>query len=165
MIARFSTTGVRIVTLWASLLSLIGCGADAPKVVTTSDLTFPVVVIFGSSSAALYRDAGDLGTMQIGHLNAVTEPPPLIDSAFAIYRLAKLGSTHGGVWLMTHPTGSTPVTFELEPWPQTGIAAARELLTKRLDNQTWREDLVEARAGIAQGTELQTMFGIVKGEQ
>src|SRR5258706_5792043 len=91
--------------------SVPGCKASPPAV---SDLAFPVAVVFGRSSVVLFNDPTALGTMQIGNLNAVPEPPPLIDSTFAVYTLAKLASTHNGLWLMAHPTGSTPVTFALE---------------------------------------------------
>ena len=83
----------------------------------------------------------------MGILNTVNGPPPLIDSHFVIYHLAKLASTHGGLWIMTHPTSGTPVTFELERAPESGIEAARALLRARLDDQTWRTDLAQKRGG------------------
>ncbi len=145
---------------WTSLLALIGC---APKPATMADVKFPAVVIFGTTSTAIYRDAADLGEMSIGQLNAVKGPPPLIDSSFTVYRLDKLGSTHGGLWLMAHPTGTTPVTFELARADKTGIDAARVLLRARLDEQTWRDDLDAARQVIATSQDLAAMFAAVKG--
>jgi hypothetical protein len=145
---------------WTSLLALIGC---APKPATVADLTFPVVVIFGTTAAALYRDAADLGEMSIGHLNAQNGSPPLIDSSFVVYRLDKLASTHSSMWLMTHPTGTTSVTFELARAETSGIDAARRLLRARLDEQTWRDDLDDARRAIATGNDLAAMFAAVKG--
>jgi hypothetical protein len=98
--------------------------------------------------------------MQIGHLNAVTEPPPLIDSRFAIHPLGKLASTHNGLWLIAHPTGSTPVTFALERGRNSGIEAARTLLGQRLDEQTWRTDLDEARRALAHEQNLVRMVAL-----
>lgn len=77
---------------WTALFALpAGCRAKPP---TVADLRFPVAVIFGNSSVVAFEDAAALGTMLITHLNAVTGPPPLLDSEFAIYTITKLGSTH-----------------------------------------------------------------------
>ena len=110
----------------------------------------------------LFKDATDLGTMRMGNLNTVTGPPPLIDSDFAVYTMAKLASAHNGLWLMTHPTSGTPVTFELERAPKTGIEAARDLMRPYLDQQTWRSDLEQKRRALAAEKTLPGMVSIVK---
>lgn len=150
---------------WTALFALLaGCRAKPP---TVADLHFPVAVIFGNSSVVAFKDAAALGTMLIANLNAVTGPPPLLDSEFAIYTMTKLGSTHNGLWLMSHPTGSTPVKFELERAPKSGVEAARELLRLRLDAQNWRSDLEEQRRALNAERTLAGMVEVVNspGEQ
>ncbi|MCE9610103.1 MAG: hypothetical protein K8R23_07825 [Chthoniobacter sp.] len=150
---------------WAAVLALFtGCREKVAPAPTLADLHFPVAVIFQKGSVALYSDAAALGTMSIGQLNAVTEPPPLIDSSFAIYRLAKLRSTHNDLWLMANPTGITPVSFTLERLGPSGMDAARELLRARLDAQTWRTDLDEKRRALAAEQTLTGMAGVVRSE-
>jgi hypothetical protein len=154
-------SALRDVVKWTAMLGLFaGCRAKqaSPSV---ADLHFPVAVIFGTSSVVAFKDAADLSTMRMGNLNTLTGPPPLIDSSFAIYTMIKLGSTHNGLWLMTHPTSGTPVTFELERAPNTGIEAARALLRARLDDQTWRRDLEEKRRALAVEPTLAGMIEIV----
>ena len=154
---------MRRVMRWATLFALLaGCRSKPPPPPTIADLHFPVVVIFGTTSVVKFASAADLGTMVIASLNAVTGPPPLIDSSFANYTLEKLGSTHNGLWLMAHPTGSTPVTFELKRSPKSGIETARELIRARLDDQTWRDDLEEKRRALAAEQTLAGMFAIVR---
>jgi hypothetical protein len=158
---------MRGVMKWAALLALLtGCRPKPtpPPPPTVADLQFPVVVIFGKTSAVKFKDAADLGTMSMGSLNAVTGPPPLIDSSFAIYTLEKLGSTHGALWLMANPVGYTPVKFELARAPKSGIETARELMRLYLDDQTWRRDLEEMRRALAAERTLPGMFAIVRPE-
>jgi hypothetical protein len=151
---------------WAALLALLsGCRSKPPPPpLKVADLHFPVVVIFGKASVVKFASAEALGTMSIGSLNAVIGPPPLIDSTFTVYTLTKLGSTHNGLWLMANPTGVTPVTFELERAPKSGLEAARELMRLRLEEQTWRTDLDEKRRALAAEQTLAGMFAIVNGE-
>lgn len=151
---------------WAALLALFtGCREKPAPAPTLADVRFPAVVVFQRSSVALYPDAASLGTMSMGQLNAVTEPPPLIDSSFAIYTLTDLRSTHGGLWLMANPTGSTPVTFTLARAPKSGIDTARELMRGKLDEQTWRSDLEEKRRALATAQTLAEMIAIVRSEK
>ena len=155
---------VRDVMRWTILFVLLaGCRVQPPPPPSIADLHFPVAVIFGNASVVLFKDAGDLGIMQIGNLNTVTGPPSLIDSTFAIYSMVKLGSTHNGLWLMAHPTGPTPVTFELERASKTGIEAARELMKLRLDEQTWRTDIEQKRRALTAEQTLPGMVTIVQG--
>jgi hypothetical protein len=149
---------------WFLLCALLaGCRSSPPPPPTVADLHFPVVVLFGNASVGTYPDVAALGTMLIAHLNAVTGPPPLIDSQLAIYRLDQLGSTHNGLWLMAHPTGSTTVHFELRRTPQSGPEAARDLLRACLDAQTWRHDLEQRRRDLATQQTLPGMLAIVQG--
>ena len=60
-----------------------------------------------------------------------TQPPFLIDSRLDIYRLEKLASVHGGMWLMANPSGTTEVTFELMRVAQADVAQARRLIAER----------------------------------
>jgi hypothetical protein len=129
---------------------------------SVSDLQFPVAVIFGRASVVKFTDSADLGKMLVQNLISIDGPPALIDSHFAIYHLAKLRSTHNGLWLMANPTGITPVTFELQRDPESGIAAARTLLRSRLDDQTWRTDLEQQRHQLDSQQTLDAMLKIVQ---
>jgi hypothetical protein len=153
--------GARVMLLFVLFAGCRGRPAQPPAV---EDLRFPVVVIYGKSSAMLFPDAAALGTARIGDLNAVVGPPPLIDSNFGIYTLQEFGSTHGGLWLMTHPTGSTPVKFKLERAPKSGLEIARGLMRARLDEQTWRGDLPERREALAREQTLAGMAAVVEGK-
>ncbi|MBE2180671.1 MAG: hypothetical protein IAE97_09395 [Chthoniobacterales bacterium] len=148
---------------WTLLIALVaGCRAKPEP--TVADLHFPVVVIYGTTSVVLYPNAHTLGFASIASLNALTGPPALIDSDFNIYILEELASTHGTLWLMTHPTGNTPVTFQLARAPESGIAVARQLLRPRLEDQTWRDDLDQGREALAREETLAGMFAIVDGK-
>ena len=99
--------------LAALLASLAGCGPKKPA--TVADLHFPVAVLHPGSSTVLYHTAADLNAMHVNHLILGTDGPAvLIDSEFVIFIMENLRSTHGGLWLMTHPSGVTSVTFELK---------------------------------------------------
>ncbi len=149
----------------AALLALLtGCRARPLPPPPVADLRFPVAVNYQRGAVVLYSDAAALGHMSIGQLHAVTGPPPLIDSSFAIYTLEKLASTRSVWWLLINPTGSTPVTFELKRAPESGLEAARALLRTRLDDQTWRDDLEEKRRALAAEQTLAGMVAIVRGK-
>ena len=153
---------LRCAFLLALFTSCLSKPAPPPAV---ADLRFPVVVIYGKSSAVLFHDAKSLDTARIADLNAVVGPPPLIDSDFRIYTLRELGSTHGSLWLMAHPTGSTPVSFKLERASKSGIETARELMRARLDEQTWRSDLAQSREALAGEQTLAGMAAIVNAKR
>ena len=152
------TTLPGVVLRAALAVLLAGCRAKPQPPPTVADLHFPVVVLFENAPATIFQNAADLGTMRIGYLHALKGPPPLIDSSFHIYTLSGLASTHGGLWLLANPTGVTPVTFQLEPSPKSGLAAARELMRSRLEAQTWRRDLDQKRAALATQ---QTLAGLI----
>ena len=144
------------------LLSALLAGCRGKPAPTVADLHFPVVVIYGKSTAMLFPEAAALGEARIADLNAVIGPPPLIDSNFDIYTLREFGSTHNGLWLMTHPTGSTPVSFKLERAAKSGIETARALMRARLDEQTWRDDLAQRREALGREQTLAGMVTIVE---
>lgn len=153
---------MRGITQCAAILALLtGCRAKPLPPPTVADLHFPVAVNYQRGSVVLFRDATSLHTMSIGQLNAVTEPPPLIDSKFAIYTLEKLGSTHNFLWLMINPTGSTPVKFELKRAPKSGIEAARAVFRSRLDEQHWRDNMEEKRRELDKELTLTGMVELV----
>jgi len=157
---------------WTALfLLLVGCGpkpvpppAAAPQSIPVTELHFPVIVFFGQTSVGTFKDADDLGTIYINQLTAVDGPPPLVDSQFNVYRLAKFRSTHGDLWLMAHPSGGTPVTFELQRAEPSGIEAARALMRQWLDQQTWRHDLDQSRRALASEKTFSGMLKIVHTE-
>jgi hypothetical protein len=157
------TAGIRGWSALALLFPFLsGCRDQPPP--SVGDLRFPVVVIYGTSSAVLFQNPQALSSARIADLNAVTEPPPLIDSDFKIHILQGLSSTHSSLWLMAHPTGSTPVRFRLERATDSGIEAARALMKSRLDVQTWRNDLHKQREAIDRATTLDEMFSIISPE-
>ena len=52
--------------------------------------------------------------MHTNYLKLNSGTPVLIDSEFKIYSLDNFQSTHGGLWLMAHPSEATDVTFDLK---------------------------------------------------
>ena len=154
--------------LIAFFSALTGC---SPKPVpkpqpppTVADLHFPVVVLFPSTTSLLYKNAADLGVMHMNLVMNYSGLPVLIDSDFNIYTMVKLSSTHGGLWLMAHPSGTTEVKFELERAPKSGLQAALEATRAQLDAQTWRHDLEKRRKKLASQTTLPGMQKIVEVE-
>lgn len=120
------------------LLLFVSCKEEpAPRI---SALRFPVVVLFSSSSSRVCRDAGELTNMHTNYLTLNSGAPVLIDSEFKIYSLDHFQSTHGGLWLMAHPSAMTEVTFELKSL-NVGRENARELFVSQLEKQSWRDDL------------------------
>jgi hypothetical protein len=88
---------------WALFLSLAGCPKPPPPppaAPTVADLNFPAAVLYTSSSCVVYKDAADLGVMNISFVINAKSPPVLIDSKLNIFTLEKLRSTHGDLWLM-----------------------------------------------------------------
>lgn len=136
--------------------ALAACGPKpSPKI---DDLRFPVVVL--QSGTVVYENAADL---QVMHVNRITlappEPPVLIDSDFRLYTLEHLRSTHGGLWLMAHPSGLTPVAFELKRAAHSGLEAAREAALRQLNSEAWRTDQSERSREISKQ---ETLLGMVE---
>jgi hypothetical protein len=154
---------LRIMKFTALLAALTGCShKPPPPPPTVADLHFPVAVLYSTASSILYKDATDLGVIHMNLLIGSTQPPVLIDSDFNIYTMEKLASTHGGLWLMTHPSGSTEVTFELKRSPNSGLQAALDAMRAQLDTQTWRDDLDKKRKTLASQKTLTGMMDVLK---
>lgn len=115
--------------LAAGLVLLGGCAPPAPP--TAADLDYPVIVLFERSGIVAHDDATDLRTMSVQRIVHSHTPPYLVDSRLDIYRLHKLSSVHGGLWLMTHPSGHSEVDFELERVARADAAQARRLIAAR----------------------------------
>jgi hypothetical protein len=153
--------------LFALLAALAGCSRKLPPpppAPTVADLHFPVVGLFPTAACLLYKNAADLGVMHMNLLMDYSSSPILIDSEFNIYTMEKLASTHGGLWLMAHPSGTTEVTFELKRAPKSGMEAARDTIRAQLDIQTWRDDLEKRRKKLVTETTLAGMLKIVEVE-
>ncbi len=153
--------------LSALFATLTGCSpkpAPLPPP-TVADLHFPVVVLFPTAACLLYKDAASLGVMHMNLLMDYSRVPVLIDSEFNICTMEKLGSTHGGLWLMAHPSGTTEVTFELKRASKSGLEAAREAVGAQLDIQTWRHDIPERHKKLATQTTLAGMLKIVETDE
>lgn len=127
-----------------------------------ADLHFPVAVLYSTSSCVLYNDAADLGVMHVNLVNGPEHAPTLIDSGFNIFTLENLRSTHGGMWLMAHPSGATEVAFELKTAPESGLQAALDAMRAQLDKQDWRTDLEERRKSLAAQKTLPAMLKILE---
>lgn len=130
------------------LAAITGCAPKpvAPKV---AELHFPVAVLFSTSSSVLYENAADLGVMHVNLVNGSTDAPTLIDSDFNLYTMENLRSTHGGLWLMAHPSDNTEVAFELKATSKSRMQAALAAMRVQLDKQTWRTDLEEKRSTLS----------------
>ena len=111
-------------------VSSLACGGPPPPA-SVDALAFPVLVLFEQSGVVRHDDAADLRTMSVQRVVGSNSPPFLIDSRLDIYRLEKLASVHGGMWLMANPSGTTEVTFELMRVAQADAAQARRLIAER----------------------------------
>ena len=111
-------------------VSSLACGGPPPPA-SVDALAFPVLVLFEQSGVVHHDDAADLRTMSVQRVVGSNSPPFLIDSRLDIYRLEKLASVHGGMWLMANPSGRTEVTFELVRVAQTDTPQARRLIVER----------------------------------
>ena len=125
--ARLQRHWRRTTAVFAALLA--GCAPAAPP--SVEGLAFPVLVLFEQSGTMRHDDAADLHSMSVQRVAGSNSAPFLIDARFDIYRLERLQSVHGGLWLMANPSGSTEVTFELVREAQGDAARARELLLQR----------------------------------
>jgi len=155
------TRHMAILSVLLTLLS--GCKPKQPPKVP--DLHFPVAVLFSNSSTVPYKDADDLGIMHVNLLVMTDQHPTLIDSNFDIYTMEHLRSTHGGLWLMAHPSGNTEVEFTLLRAQKSGLEAARAAMRAQLDKQTWRGDLDKQRAALAAQTTLNGMIEILRSNE
>ena len=108
----------------------LACGGPPPPA-SVDALAFPVLVLFEQSGVVRHDDAADLRTMSVQRVVGSNSAPFLIDSRLDIYRLEKLASVHGGMWLMANPSGTTEVTFELMRVAQADAAQARRLIAER----------------------------------
>ena len=136
--------------LSALLALLTGCTPKPPPKAGVADLHFPVAVLFPSASIVLFKDKVDLGVMHMNYvLDSGGASPVVIDSNFDIYTMERLRSTHGGLWLMAHPSGTTEVAFDLTRSPKSGLEAARKAMRAQLDKQTWRHEIEEKRKSLA----------------
>ena len=108
----------------------LACGGPPPPV-SVDALAFPVLVLFEQSGVVRHDDGADLRTMSVQRVVGSNSSPFLIDSRLDIYRLEKLASVHGGMWLMANPSGNTEVTFELMRVAQADAAQARRLIAER----------------------------------
>lgn len=110
---------------------LAACKPAPPP--SVDDLAYPVVVAWESSGIVRHDDAKDLQVMSTQRVVNANSAPFLVDSQLDVYRLDRLASTHGGMWLMANPVGRTDVTFELVRVAQGDAARARALIARR----TW----------------------------
>ena len=101
--------------------------------------------------------------MHTNYLKLNSGTPVLIDSEFKIYSLDNFQSTHGGLWLMAHPSEATDVTFDLKAQKH-GRDTARELLTRQLEKQTWRDDVESRGKELAAKQTLLEMIAVLEGK-
>jgi hypothetical protein len=99
--------------------------------------------------------------MHTNYLTLNSEPLLLIDSKFKIYSLEHFQSTHGGLWLMAHPSGQTEVKFELKA-QKSGRENARELFVRQLEKETSLHDLEVRRQSLADEQTLAGMLAVIE---
>ena len=121
---------LRFGVLFFICVSSLACGGPPPPA-SVDALQFPVLVLFEQSGVVSHDDAADLRTMSVQRVVGSNSPPFLIDSRLDTYRLEKLASVHGGMWLLANPSGTTKVTFELMRVAQADAAQARRLIAER----------------------------------
>ena len=139
----------------AGLLTFFGLRAKS-RPLTVDDLKFPVVVIHDGVRLFIRHNADELQHLNVGMAMKFDEWPTLIDSDFRIFSMEKLRSTKGGLWLMANPTGVTPISFELTPQVQGGLARARQLI---IDCRYLGGDEERKRTSVAGQT---TLAGIIE---
>jgi hypothetical protein len=79
-------------------------------------LRFPVLVIHDGASVSVCEGSEGLARMHVNRVVLAREAPIVIDAELNLYRLERLRSTRSGLWLVTHPSGETPVAFERFGW-------------------------------------------------
>jgi hypothetical protein len=129
--SRSRHRGGRARGVWALAFCALLAACKPPPPPTAEQLAFPVLVLFPDSGVVRHDDAADLKQMSTQRVAGANSAPYLIDSNLDVYRLDRLESVHGGLWLMANPVGRTEVTFELVREARADAAKARELLTER----------------------------------
>ena len=132
--------------------SILGC--DAPPVnVSIDSLSFPAVLFTRSLArgalpchATRVEAKEHLSLMRLEIYSTISdrtisEAPIIIDGAAKIFEMKDIIGERGGLWMMVNPTGQMPIRFTLSPRRETGIAAARSLISnckylgRDLDNE------------------------------
>jgi hypothetical protein len=102
------------------------------------------------------------------HANRVVlarEAPIVIDGELNLWRLERLRSTHGGVWLMAHPSGMTPVAFEAVRLEGRGVEAAREALLRSASLGGGDVELdARRRRGLAEASTLGEFIAVLRSD-
>lgn len=141
------------------LCALFGCKAPAAPP-TVGDLHFPVLVLFEQGGVLRHNDAADLNSMSVQRVVGSNSPPFLIDSNLDIYRLDRLASVHGGIWLIANPSGRTEVTFDLARVAQSDAAQSRRLIAER-DQRARSDDDGGAREHLARAQTFDAMAAAI----
>lgn len=130
---------IMVCAAWIS--SLLGCGRK-PTVVQVDDLSFPVVLIVGTSakspipsSAKVIPNKAELSRMRVELYSPLTDttisdPPIVIDFSGATFEMNNIQGENGGLWIMANPTGQMPIRFTLSHRKESGIESARALITR-----------------------------------
>ncbi|HET7843746.1 MAG TPA: hypothetical protein VFL14_06325 [Xanthomonadales bacterium] len=137
---------------------LAACKPTPPP--TANDLAYPVLVLWEAGGVVRHDDAKDLQVMSTGRVVNANSPPFLVDSRLDVYRLDKLASTHGGMWLMANPVGRTDVTFELALEKQGDAELARRLIAERDVDFRYQGDAA-AKEKLAQSRTLAQMLDAI----
>lgn len=119
---------------------LAGCSRK-PVELPIDRLSFPVVLVVGTSSASpipshaeVIGNAEDLRRMRVEIYSPLTDPtisdpPMVIDSTADVLEMKNIKGERGGLWMMAHPTGLMPISFTLVRHRETGIEAARLIIS------------------------------------
>ncbi len=168
-----------VVVCVAWLASLFGC-TRKPKVVTIDQLSFPVIRILETrvkprhseaeitsksnyiGYARICLDKEDLSRIPVQELWNVTEPL-VIDSNANVLEMKDIKNEHGGLWIMTHPSGEMPVKFTLLQRKDTGIETARDLIAncRYLEGSLDQEHTELRRERVRKATKVEEIIQII----
>lgn len=144
----------------AALAALLAACKPAPPP-TPEALAYPVLVLFEQSGVVRHDDVADLKQMSTQRVVNANSAPFLVDSELDVYRVEKLVSTHGGLWLMANPVGRTEVTFELARVAHGDAAQARALIAERFVDIRGRDEEDAAKRQLAKAQTFAEMLAAI----
>lgn len=165
-----------LLVVLAVLLFPGACHRKKTTVMTADDLAFPLVRITGTASggtlpsrAVVLRSRDELDRMRVELFSELSDttrsdPPVVIDSAGVICEMREIEGQRGGLWMMVNPTGLMPITCKLVRRDDSGVIAARALISKCrfLGTDLDSERTALRRARIAAATTMAEIVEIVE---
>lgn len=154
-----------LTAIGALLAALTGC-KGTPREVPVGELAFPVVVIYGETSAQLSPDADDLGRMRVERYMSLPERLLVIDASARVYEMSEIEAQRGAAWMMMHPTGTMPIALKLRAHGAGGLDEARGLVLscRSLGHETDVDVIAGIRARIRAAAEMAEIIRALGGE-